>query len=380
MSEWMVAEGFVHFVSTDAHGPRTRRPLMARVRPLAGARRRTDRRGSRCRYPMRGPWRSVTAVRTIQLATFRLVGAEGIGVKQQRSPGSQNLRRAPVVLCFAGISPQRVRRWLGRHTTGRTVYLPGDVSAQEYEPLLRTASCSVLTAHSATSAASRFTSIYFPMNAPATLTSSSTIPAPYRRALFIKGRLAGVYAYKHDDLAVDYATSARTLLHASLPMVLARRRPRKMPKCPRPTGPSIIPTSTASAGTYRLGNDSTEQLEEHRRRRHGRVEYHSWSGSTSCSTDPTGHTTLVQYLDDIGRGAPAGRLSNDSVDADDTEHDPAFQAVAVNAANAVTSSLDLSGCSDRVDQRNLSWAAPRVDRDNRQPCPPRCTARAIMLR
>jgi len=31
MSEWMLAEGLVHFVATDAHGPRSRRPLLRRA-------------------------------------------------------------------------------------------------------------------------------------------------------------------------------------------------------------------------------------------------------------------------------------------------------------------------------------------------------------
>ena len=31
MSEWMVREGLVHIVATDAHGPRTRRPLLGRA-------------------------------------------------------------------------------------------------------------------------------------------------------------------------------------------------------------------------------------------------------------------------------------------------------------------------------------------------------------
>lgn len=31
MSEWLLAEGLVHFVATDAHGPRSRRPLMQRA-------------------------------------------------------------------------------------------------------------------------------------------------------------------------------------------------------------------------------------------------------------------------------------------------------------------------------------------------------------
>jgi protein-tyrosine phosphatase len=30
MSEWMLRQGLVHFLATDAHGPRSRRPLMAR--------------------------------------------------------------------------------------------------------------------------------------------------------------------------------------------------------------------------------------------------------------------------------------------------------------------------------------------------------------
>jgi protein-tyrosine phosphatase len=30
-SEWLLAEGLVHFVATDAHGPRSRRPLMRRA-------------------------------------------------------------------------------------------------------------------------------------------------------------------------------------------------------------------------------------------------------------------------------------------------------------------------------------------------------------
>ena len=31
LSEWLLAEGLVHFVATDAHGPRSRRPLMRRA-------------------------------------------------------------------------------------------------------------------------------------------------------------------------------------------------------------------------------------------------------------------------------------------------------------------------------------------------------------
>ncbi len=30
-SEWMLSEGLVHFIATDAHGPRTRRPMMRRA-------------------------------------------------------------------------------------------------------------------------------------------------------------------------------------------------------------------------------------------------------------------------------------------------------------------------------------------------------------
>ena len=41
MSEWMLREGLVHFVATDAHGIRSRRPLLgrtfARVAELVGA-------------------------------------------------------------------------------------------------------------------------------------------------------------------------------------------------------------------------------------------------------------------------------------------------------------------------------------------------------
>lgn len=31
MAEWMLAEGLIHFLATDAHGPRSRRPLMRRA-------------------------------------------------------------------------------------------------------------------------------------------------------------------------------------------------------------------------------------------------------------------------------------------------------------------------------------------------------------
>lgn len=31
MAEWMVAQGLVHFLATDAHGPKSRRPLMSRA-------------------------------------------------------------------------------------------------------------------------------------------------------------------------------------------------------------------------------------------------------------------------------------------------------------------------------------------------------------
>ena len=30
-AEWLLAEGLVHFIATDAHGPRSRRPLMCRA-------------------------------------------------------------------------------------------------------------------------------------------------------------------------------------------------------------------------------------------------------------------------------------------------------------------------------------------------------------
>jgi len=40
LSEWLLAEGLVHFVATDAHGSRSRRPLLqaafARVVELTG--------------------------------------------------------------------------------------------------------------------------------------------------------------------------------------------------------------------------------------------------------------------------------------------------------------------------------------------------------
>jgi protein-tyrosine phosphatase len=69
MAEWMVAEGYVHFVSTDAHGPRTRRPLMGsafdRLLELVDEQTAED---LCCRYPMRvARGRSVTAGRrTVQ--------------------------------------------------------------------------------------------------------------------------------------------------------------------------------------------------------------------------------------------------------------------------------------------------------------------------
>jgi protein-tyrosine phosphatase len=31
MAEWMLQQGFVHFLATDAHGPKSRRPLMRRA-------------------------------------------------------------------------------------------------------------------------------------------------------------------------------------------------------------------------------------------------------------------------------------------------------------------------------------------------------------
>ena len=35
MAEWMLGEGLIHFISTDAHGPRARRPLLGRAFQLA---------------------------------------------------------------------------------------------------------------------------------------------------------------------------------------------------------------------------------------------------------------------------------------------------------------------------------------------------------
>lgn len=140
---------------------------------------------------------------------------------------------------------------------------------------------------------------------------------PYRPALFVKeGGLAGVYAYRHDGLAVDLRHECtHALLHASLPMVplWLDEGLAKYFEVPKDQRAFEHPYFGSLRWDMRLGMIRTvSDLEQrHELADMGASEYrYSWAWVHFMLHGPQeSHTTLVRYLASIRRGEIAGNLS-----------------------------------------------------------------------
>jgi hypothetical protein len=140
---------------------------------------------------------------------------------------------------------------------------------------------------------------------------------PYRPALFVKeGGLAGVYAYRHDALAVDLRHECtHALLHASLPMVplWLDEGIAKYFEVPETQRAFEHPYFGWLRWEMRLGMIRTVSDLEQRRdlSEMGASEYrYSWAWVHFMLHGPeAAHTVLVHYLADIRRGQIAGNLS-----------------------------------------------------------------------
>lgn len=140
---------------------------------------------------------------------------------------------------------------------------------------------------------------------------------PYRPALFVKeGGLAGVYAYKHDGLAVDLRHECtHALLHASLPMVplWLDEGLAKYFEVPADERAFTHPYFGWLRWEMRLGMVPTVSDLEQRRElsEMGASEYrYSWAWVHFMLHGPApAHAELVRYLADIRRGEVAGNLS-----------------------------------------------------------------------
>ena len=134
---------------------------------------------------------------------------------------------------------------------------------------------------------------------------------PYRPALFVKeGGLAGVYAYRHDALAVDLRHECtHALLHASLPMVplWLDEGLAKYFEVPVEQRAFEHPYFGWLRWEMRLGMIRTVSDLEQRRdlSEMGASEYrYSWAWVHFMLHGPeAAHTVLVRYLADIRRGA-----------------------------------------------------------------------------
>ena len=140
---------------------------------------------------------------------------------------------------------------------------------------------------------------------------------PYRRALYVqRDRRASLYAYRHAELPIDLRHECtHALLHANLAMVplwldegLAEYF--EMPEAERAFG---HPHLAALNWNLRLGMlrnveslETAENLSEM-----GGVEYrYSWAWVHFMLHGPVAaHRALVEFVADIHRGTPPGRLS-----------------------------------------------------------------------
>jgi hypothetical protein len=140
---------------------------------------------------------------------------------------------------------------------------------------------------------------------------------PYRRALFVKeGGLAGVYAYRHDELATDLRHECtHALLHASLPMVplWLDEGLAKYFEVPEDQRAFDHPYFGSLRWDMRLGMIRTvSDLEQrHDLAEMGASEYrYSWAWVHYMLHGPKeSHTVLVRYFAGVRRGEIAGNLS-----------------------------------------------------------------------
>lgn len=141
---------------------------------------------------------------------------------------------------------------------------------------------------------------------------------PYRRALYVqRDRRAAVYAYQHPELAIDLRHECtHALLHANLPSVplwldegLAEYF--EMPEAQRPSDHPHLPAVTWNMrlGMFRTieSLEAADDLSDM-----GGIEYRfSWAWVHFLLHGPVAaHRTLVQFVAEIRRGSPAGRLSD----------------------------------------------------------------------
>jgi hypothetical protein len=140
---------------------------------------------------------------------------------------------------------------------------------------------------------------------------------PYRRALYVqRDRQAAVYAYQHPDLAVDLRHECtHALLHANLPTVplWLDEGLAEYFEAPEAQRAFDHPHLATLRWNLRLGMFRTvESLETAADLSDmGGVEYwFSWAWVHFMLHGPVAaHRALVQFVGDIRRGAPPGRLS-----------------------------------------------------------------------
>lgn len=141
---------------------------------------------------------------------------------------------------------------------------------------------------------------------------------PYRRALYVRrGRQASVHAYRHKDLAVDLRHECtHALLHANLSVVplWLDEGIAEYFEPPEPQRAFHNPHLTRLKWDLRFGWVRTiKELESNKRLdQMGLREYRSsWAWVHFMLHGPAAaHATLVEYVNDIRRWEPVGRLSD----------------------------------------------------------------------
>jgi hypothetical protein len=141
---------------------------------------------------------------------------------------------------------------------------------------------------------------------------------PYRRALFVKeGGLAAVYAYRQDQLEIDLRHECtHALLHANLPAVplWLDEGLAEYFEVPESQRSSDHPHFGALRWNMRLGMvRSVADLEQRQElAQMGTLDYnYAWAWADFMLHGPdAAHVVLVDYLEDVHRGATAGKFSD----------------------------------------------------------------------
>lgn len=140
---------------------------------------------------------------------------------------------------------------------------------------------------------------------------------PYRRALYVqRGKQAAVYAFRHDELAVDLRHECtHALLHANLAMVplWLDEGIAEYFEPPEALRASHNPHLSRLKWDLRFGwNQAIAELEDNSDlRQMGAAEYRSsWAWVHFMLHGPAAaHSELVRFIDDILHDEPPGRLS-----------------------------------------------------------------------